>query len=122
MHLDQKRHLTEFAPNGLPFNCHERATTSVSKPNDLAREAVSCNGVLLECTCSQWSGVVNSGHGAYYPTRDARRERMRGEAFGRAAAADRVRKPDVLFGSKAYFGQVVLLIPTGRPLVKLAPS
>jgi hypothetical protein len=50
--------------------------------NDLARKAVGCIGVLLECTCSQWSGVVNSGHGACYPSRDARRERVRGERLG----------------------------------------
>src|SRR5688572_866010 len=48
--------------------------------HDLRR--VGCMRVLLECTCSQWSGVVNSGHGACYPTRDARRERVRGERLG----------------------------------------
>jgi hypothetical protein len=56
--------------------------TNCQKTNDLAREAVGCKRVLLECTCSQWSGVVNSGHGACYPSRDARRERVRGERLG----------------------------------------
>jgi hypothetical protein len=36
----------ELPPNGLAFSCRERATESVSKPNDLAREAVNCNGGL----------------------------------------------------------------------------
>jgi hypothetical protein len=30
----------------LPFSCRKRATRSLQKPNDLAREAVGCNGVL----------------------------------------------------------------------------
>ena len=33
-------------PNGLAFSCRERATTSLQKANDLAREAVSCNAGL----------------------------------------------------------------------------
>jgi hypothetical protein len=33
-------------PNGLPLSCRERATPSLQKANDLAREAVSCNAVL----------------------------------------------------------------------------
>ena len=33
-------------PNGLPISCRERATTSIQKTNDLAREAVNCNAVL----------------------------------------------------------------------------
>jgi hypothetical protein len=32
--------------NGLPFSCRERAKASVSKLNDLAREAVGCNGMF----------------------------------------------------------------------------
>jgi hypothetical protein len=32
--------------NGLPFSCRKRAATACQKVNDLAREAVSCNGVL----------------------------------------------------------------------------
>jgi hypothetical protein len=35
-------------PNGLPISGRERATTSLQKPNDLAREAVGCMGGLLE--------------------------------------------------------------------------
>jgi hypothetical protein len=30
----------------MPFSCRERALEMVSKKNDLAREAVGCNGVL----------------------------------------------------------------------------
>jgi hypothetical protein len=30
----------------LVFSCRERAPGSVTKPNDLAREAVSCNTVF----------------------------------------------------------------------------
>jgi hypothetical protein len=33
-------------PNGLAFSCRERAGSSLSKPNDLAREAVNCNAGL----------------------------------------------------------------------------
>ena len=33
-------------PNGLAFSCRERAGTSFSKLNDLAREAVGCNAGL----------------------------------------------------------------------------
>ena len=33
-------------PNGLAFRCRERAADHLQKPNDLAREAVSCNAVL----------------------------------------------------------------------------
>jgi len=33
-------------PNGLPFSCRERRTKRLQKPNDLVREAVSCNGVF----------------------------------------------------------------------------
>jgi hypothetical protein len=33
-------------PNGLPFSCRERAAETRQKPNDLAREAVGCNGGL----------------------------------------------------------------------------
>jgi hypothetical protein len=33
-------------PNGLPISRRERATQSMSKTNDLAREAVSCNAVF----------------------------------------------------------------------------
>jgi len=81
-------------PNGLPFSrclaAFANATkirdgigSKTHKSDDLARrKAVGCNGVLLECICSQWSGVVNSGHGACYPARDARRERVRGERLG----------------------------------------
>jgi len=32
--------------NGLAFSCGERDTGSRQKPNDLAREAVSCNAGL----------------------------------------------------------------------------
>jgi hypothetical protein len=32
----------------MPFSCRKRATASVSKANDLAREAVSWNGGLGE--------------------------------------------------------------------------
>ena len=39
-------------PNGLPFSCRERAPKSVSKPHDLAREAVGCMGVF-----GRWSLV-----------------------------------------------------------------
>jgi hypothetical protein len=67
--------------------------------NDLAREAVNCNAVLLECTCSQGSGALNGGRGACYPVRDARRERLRGRALGRVDAGYRTAKPDVLFDS-----------------------
>jgi hypothetical protein len=30
----------------LPFSCRKRATNNRQKPNDLAREAVGCNGGL----------------------------------------------------------------------------
>jgi hypothetical protein len=33
-------------PNGLPFSCRERAAETCQKANDLAREAVGCNGGL----------------------------------------------------------------------------
>ena len=33
-------------PNGLAFSCRERARQCLQKPNDLAREAVSCNAGL----------------------------------------------------------------------------
>src|SRR5689334_3517883 len=33
-------------PNGLAFSCGERARKQLPKPNDLAREAVSCNAGL----------------------------------------------------------------------------
>jgi hypothetical protein len=56
-------------------------------------------GLLLECSCSQGSGALNSGRGACYPSRDAGRERLRGEAFGRVEAADRAAKPGLLFDS-----------------------
>lgn len=39
--------------NGLVFSCRERATTSRSKTNDLAREAVGWN-TLLACP-SGWA-------------------------------------------------------------------
>jgi hypothetical protein len=32
-------------PNGLPFSCRER-WECLSKPNDLVREAVGCNGLF----------------------------------------------------------------------------
>ena len=73
---------SRLRPNGLAFSCRERAAQNDFKKATISREAVSCNGVLLECTCSQWSGVVNSGHGACYSARDARRERVRGERLG----------------------------------------
>jgi hypothetical protein len=65
--------------------------------DDLVREAVSCNAVLLECPCSQGSGALNGGRGACYPVRDARRERMRGRALGRVDAAYRAAKSGLLF-------------------------
>jgi hypothetical protein len=37
---------TGEGPNGLAFNCRERAAQITSKTNDLAREAVSCNAGL----------------------------------------------------------------------------
>jgi hypothetical protein len=40
------RHAWTSPPNGLPFSCGKRATTSLQKANDLAREAVGCNGVF----------------------------------------------------------------------------
>jgi hypothetical protein len=30
----------------MPFSCRERIATTCQNTNDLAREAVSCNGVL----------------------------------------------------------------------------
>src|SRR3954470_5099294 len=33
-------------PNGLPFSCRERAASQLQKSEDLAREAVGCNGVF----------------------------------------------------------------------------
>jgi hypothetical protein len=33
-------------PNGLPFSCRERVAQICQKANDLAREAVGCNGGL----------------------------------------------------------------------------
>ena len=33
-------------PNGLPFSCRKRTVTAYQKANDLAREAVGCNGGL----------------------------------------------------------------------------
>jgi hypothetical protein len=36
----------DMPPNGLPFSCRERAIDALERPNDLAREAVGCNGVL----------------------------------------------------------------------------
>jgi hypothetical protein len=36
----------DMPPNGLPFSCRKRAADHLQKPNDLAREAVSCNGGL----------------------------------------------------------------------------
>jgi hypothetical protein len=33
-------------PNGLAFSCRKRAAAECVKPNDLAREAVSCNAGL----------------------------------------------------------------------------
>jgi hypothetical protein len=32
-------------PNGMPFSCRERAATGCQNTNDLAREAVGCNGI-----------------------------------------------------------------------------
>jgi len=39
-------------PNGLAFSCRERATTSLQKADDLAREAVSCNAGLGRPVCA----------------------------------------------------------------------
>lgn len=33
-------------PNAMPFSCRERAGRELQKTNDLAREAVSCNGLF----------------------------------------------------------------------------
>jgi hypothetical protein len=38
-------------PNGLAFSCRERAGSHLSKPNDLAREAVNCNAVFGAPAC-----------------------------------------------------------------------
>src|SRR5687768_7861898 len=45
--MAQRRFRDEW-PNGLPFSCRERAGETCRKPNDLAREAVGCNGGLGE--------------------------------------------------------------------------
>jgi hypothetical protein len=39
-------HVDGLPPNGLPFSCRERAVYHLQKANDLAREAVGCNGGL----------------------------------------------------------------------------
>ena len=36
-------------PNALPISRRERATETCQKPNDLAREAVGCMGLLAGC-------------------------------------------------------------------------
>jgi hypothetical protein len=36
--------------NGLPFSRRERMVPLLKKPNDLAREAVGCNGGLGGCS------------------------------------------------------------------------
>jgi hypothetical protein len=41
-------------PNGLPISCRERAADHPQKTNDLAREAVSCIGVLA----ADYNGIV----------------------------------------------------------------
>ncbi len=45
-------------PNALPFSCRERAGESLSKTNDLAREAVGCNGMLAG-DLGSWISVNN---------------------------------------------------------------
>jgi hypothetical protein len=40
------RRIVDVRANGLPFSRRERIQNHCSKPNDLAREAVGCNGVL----------------------------------------------------------------------------
>jgi hypothetical protein len=42
----EKEHALPRVPNGLAFSCRERAANKCQKPNDLAREAVSCNAGL----------------------------------------------------------------------------
>src|SRR6266540_554575 len=64
-----------------------RCTRRLQKRHDLAREAVNCNAVLLECSCSQRSGALNGGRGACYPVRDARWERLRGRGTQRVPGA-----------------------------------
>jgi hypothetical protein len=36
-------------PNGLAFSCRERAVDQLQNTNDLAREAVNCNGLFGGC-------------------------------------------------------------------------
>jgi len=90
----------ELPPNGLRISRRKRAASESTKIATISRAKRSdCMRVLLECTCSQGSGALNGGRGACYPARDARRERLRGRAFGRVDAAHRAAKPGVLFDS-----------------------
>jgi hypothetical protein len=76
-------------PNGLPFSCRERTADTCQKANDLAREAVGCNAVLLECPCSQGSGALNGGRGACYPSPRCEMGALRGQGTQRVPGASR---------------------------------